>query len=459
MTAQDKDDPAGRPAFGSGRPTVESDHWRSLQVTVPQPVGQIHPPPWMTAPESRAVLDALSARGHEVRFIGGCVRDAILNRPPGDIDLALAPAPHQVIDLLGAAGVRAIPTGIDHGTVTAVVGPMHFEITTLRIDVETDGRRARVAFTDDWQADAARRDFTINALSATTDGAIYDYFGGLEDLGHGIIRFVGEPEARISEDALRLLRFFRFYAHFGRPPADGAALDACRARAAAVTALSGERVRGEILRTLMAADPADVFELMANVGVLGHVLPEAGQPERLRLLSWLETRALRLDTVTPDGTRRLAALLATNREGALAVAERLRFSNRERDRLVLAAAPPVVVDPEAEDADIARFLHRLGAEAMRDIALITWAGERLLMPRLSPDRTRAWIGLIERIDAWQPTPFPLKGRDALALGIARGPRIGQVLGQVQSWWEADGCRASREDCLDRLRAIVNSGPA
>ena len=184
-----------------------------------QPVGKLHPQPWMTAPETRLVLEALAEAGCEVRFIGGCVRDAVLKRPVRDIDLALPLPPDQVINLLRQAGIKVIPTGVDHGTVTAVVSSMHFEITTLRMDVETYGRRAKVAFIDDWSADAARRDFTFNALSCTPDGDIYDYFDGLEDLGHGRVRFVGDARDRIGEDVLRLLRFFRFYAHYGRPPA------------------------------------------------------------------------------------------------------------------------------------------------------------------------------------------------------------------------------------------------
>ena len=225
---------------------------------------QAAPQPWMTAPQTRLVLDALGREGTEVRFIGGCVRDAVLKRPVRDIDLALPLSPQRVMTLLRRANIKAIPTGIDHGTVTAVVDAMQFEITTLRMDVENYGRRAKVAFIDDWSADAARRDFTFNALSCTPDGDIYDYFGGLEDLGHGRVRFVGSARERIAEDVLRLLRFFRFYAYYGRPPPDEEALSACREWAERVQTLSGERVRVELFRTLMATDPADVFQLMRD---------------------------------------------------------------------------------------------------------------------------------------------------------------------------------------------------
>lgn len=203
-----------------------------VSVPITEPVGKIPPQPWMDAPETREVLEALSAGGVKVRFIGGCVRD-LFKRPVRDIDIASPEPPEQIMAKLRNAGIKVIPTGIDHGTVTAVVDKASFEITTLRVDVETDGRRAKVAFTDDWVADAARRDFTFNALSCTPVGDVYDYFGGLEDLGRGCVRFVGRASERIAEDVLRLLRFFRFYAHYGRPPPDQEALAACRERARA----------------------------------------------------------------------------------------------------------------------------------------------------------------------------------------------------------------------------------
>src|SRR5690606_37975346 len=194
---------------------------------------------WMTAPQTRAVIDALTQDGGQVRFVGGCVRDALLGRPVKDIDIATPDPPETVIERLTRAGIRTVPTGIDHGTVTAVIGQKHFEITTLRHDVETFGRRARVAFTADWEADAARRDFTINAISAEPDGSLHAPFGGAADLAAGRVRFVGEPEARIREDVLRLLRFFRFHAWYGRGEPDREALEACGRLAHLLPTLSG----------------------------------------------------------------------------------------------------------------------------------------------------------------------------------------------------------------------------
>ncbi len=444
--------PAGR-AIGHGGDGVETMPAESAPHGS-EGVGTLPPQPWMVAPETCAVLDALSAEGADVRFIGGCVRDAILKRPIRDIDIALAEPPEKVIELLKSAGIRTIPTGIDHGTVTAVVGKMQFEITTLRVDVETDGRWAKVAFTDSWSLDAARRDFTINALSCTRDGSVYDYFNGLQDLGNGWVQFVGNARDRIAEDRLRLLRFFRFYAYFGHPPPDPQALDACREMAPGLHNLSGERVRVELFRTLMAPDPADVFLLMRDYGVLQHILPEAGDVSRLRSMIWLESRAIRMDSVEPDPVRRLAALLDTDVSGAGRVAGRLKMSNQEKLRLVALVARHHPVSPDAGERAVRRALHHLGPDRVRDLALLNWAGELTLTARLPHERTQAWIGLLEAADTWKPLAFPLRGRDVMDTGIEHGPRVGDLLETVEAWWEEGDYRASRRHCLDHLKGLV-----
>jgi poly(A) polymerase len=445
----------GVPPGGERRADV---YGRDLAVAPAQPIGQIEAQPWMTRAETRAVLAALTADGAEVRFIGGCVRDAVLKRKIRDIDLALARPPAEVMKLLGGAGIRVVPTGIDHGTVTAIVAGVPFEITTLRVDVETDGRRARVAYTDDWIADAARRDFTINALSCTPEGAIYDYFNGLNDLGRGRIRFVGDARERIGEDVLRLLRFFRFYAHYGKPPPEADALAACRIMAERLPLLSGERVRVEILRTLMSEHPADVLELMRDNHVLAHVLPEAGDLGRLRQLTWLEGPGLPSGAVAPDAIRRLAAVVATDEEGSRRIAERLRLSNQQRDRLATLVEPPVRIDADTDRAGLQRALYRYGAATMRDVALLAWSSERAAVGVMPSARSRAWLDLLARIGSWEPVRFPLKGRDALACGVERGPEIGRLLREVEAWWETDGFRADRAACLDRLRQLLAERP-
>ena len=300
-----------------------------------QPSDRLDPQPWMTAPETVAVMAALSAAAGEARFVGGCVRDALLGRKVRDVDIATHEPPERVMNLLKRAGIKAIPTGIKHGTVTAVTGAKHFEITTLRRDVETYGRHAKVEYTDDWQADAARRDFTMNALFCGADGTIYDPFGGLADLRAQRVRFVGDPETRIREDVLRLLRFFRFHAHYGKPPPDAAALAACRSLAPLLPTLSGERICAETLKLLSAPQPADVIDLMGETGVRAHFLPEATRNDRLRALVAIEGSAPRDLVPRTDPLRRLAALLdgsEAERAGGGDAAALLECGARPADR-------------------------------------------------------------------------------------------------------------------------------
>lgn len=430
-----------------------------LQVLSPNPdaFGKIAPQPWMTAPETEAVFEALTAEGTEVRFIGGCVRDAILRRPIRDIDIATPDTPQKVMELLEKADIHVIPTGIDHGTVTAVVEGVPFEITTLRVDVETDGRRAKVAFTNDWIADASRRDFTINAFSCNMAGDVFDPFNGLDDLAYGRVRFVGNARERIEEDVLRLLRFFRFYATYGRPPADEAALAACRAEAHKLPILSGERVRVEIYRILMSPNPADVVALMRGYDVLEHVLPEtSGDVGPLRVMSWLDTRAIVVESVKPHPVRRLASLLGAKvgKSEADAIAERFKMSNHHKHRLERMLAPRFDLSPETDERTLRRALHHLGAEAVRDAALVAWARERAVDPRQPHERTERWIGLIGAADAWTDVLFPLRGRDAMDLGIPHGPEIGRLLKRVETWWEDEDFRPDFEACRKKLSAEI-----
>lgn len=427
-----------------------------LAVGSTEPTGKIALQPWLTAPETKAVVDALTRDGQEVRFVGGCVRDAVANRPVKDIDIATPDPPEKVIQLLEAAGIKVVPTGLAHGTVTAVVGDHAFEITTLRVDVETDGRRAKVAYTADWVADARRRDFTINALSSTPAGDVYDPFDGLGDLAHGRIRFVGRARDRIEEDVLRLLRFFRFYATYGRPPANQDALAACRALAPRLSELSGERLRSEMLQILTAPEPAAIIVLMRGERVLEHVLPEATEIGRLRAVHWLATRAIKIDSVTPDAIRALAALIGDHPRAAEAVAERFRLSRREKGRLVALAEPAGLV-PDMDAAARDRALRRLGPDLFRDHVLLLWAGEVAEQSRLAPERTQGWIDLIAAADAWQAKVLPIKGRDVTALGVQAGPRVGRLLEAVEAWWEAGGYTADREACLAKLKELVAAG--
>ena len=406
----------------------------------------IAPKDWMTAPATRAVMDALRADGNEARFVGGCVRDMLMNRAVGDIDIATDAAPERVIQLLTKAGLKAVPTGIAHGTITAVSEGKPFEVTTLRRDVETFGRHARVAFTDDWAEDAARRDFTINALSLTVDGRLFDPFGGLTDIKTGRVRFVGEARARIEEDVLRLLRYFRFFAYFDRPPPDPDALAACAALAPKLPTLSGERVRAELLKLLAAPDPGPTFDLMARERILDHVLPEADDVPRLAALTAIETGILQR---VPDALLRLAAVLVGGGPAAMDVAVRLRLSNKERARLAaLATSAPIA--PPMDERTMRRLLQRLGAEPFADHVLLNWAEAR--MKGTADDR--AWRSLFEAARAWTAISFPIRGEDALTLGLAPGPDVGELIRAVEEWWADQDFRADRAACLAQLKVLA-----
>jgi len=409
----------------------------------------------MQAAPTRAVVAALTREGQTVRFVGGSVRDALLGRPVGDVDIATPDCPETVMRLIGEAGLVAIPTGIRHGTVTVVADGVPFEITTLRRDVETFGRYARVAYTDDWEADAARRDFTFNAIFCGIDGTLFDPCAGIPDLRQGRVRFVGEPAQRIKEDLLRLLRFFRFLAHYGRAAPDRAALAACREYAPGLPALSGERIRTEILKLLAAPDPAPILDLMRREGILAHVLPEGTEIARLRALTRIELESEGepdSEGMGPDPLRRLAAVLAADATGLASVASRLRLSNAERTRLMAMLAPGAYPAPEDLAPDRGAQLHRLGRARYADRLMIAWAGERMIAPAGPRDsRYREMLRLATR---WRPKTLPVTGADVQALGIAPGPEIGRLLAELENWWIAEDFVPDRRQALAKLRALA-----
>jgi poly(A) polymerase len=387
--------------------------------------------PWMTEDSTRAVLGALGPG--MARFAGGAVRDAFLGRSIADIDIATPLVPDEATRRLEASGIKVVPTGLSHGTVTAVVPPRHFEITTLRRDVETYGRHARVAFTARWDEDAARRDFTMNALFLDGEGRVFDHVGGLADLRAGHVRFVGEPRQRIREDVLRLLRFYRFYAHYGRGAADPGARAAARELRDLLPRLSAERVAAEMKRLLAAPDPMPAIALMVDDGVLAVALPEARDPGRLRGLVALEQ--------TPDPLRRLAALAVTDEASAESVVRRLKLSAAERDRLAVIAAHLPAFDLGADDRAQRRALYRLGADLYADLVRLRAAETG------DAARARSLLGVAL---ATEPQRFPLKGRDVTARGLAPGPAVGALLQAIEAWWEEGDFRADRRACLAEL---------
>ncbi len=392
---------------------------------------------WVRAPATRKVLAALTEGGQPARFVGGCVRDTLMGRPIADIDIATPMLPDAVIDAVSASGLKAIPTGLDHGTVTVVADGRPFEVTTLRRDVETDGRHAVVAFTEDWEEDAARRDFTVNALSADQSGRVYDYFGGVEDARAGRVRFVGDPVRRIEEDVLRLLRFFRFYAQLGTPPPDAAALEACRGMAGRIDTLSGERVRVEVLKLLATPNPLPAWRLMIDTGVSANTIGEPGDVDRLAGLVSVEADA--------DPVRRLAALLTVGPDGAARLAERLKTSRAERERLVALSGRGDRIDPAMAPQALREVVYRLGSALARDEILLA----RAAAP--GDDRLKA---LASQADGWTPPEFPLKGRDALSLGMASGPGVGDLLQAIEEDWIAGDFKADRAALLEELKRRI-----
>jgi poly(A) polymerase len=398
---------------------------------------------WLRAAASRKVLAALGADGHPARFVGGCVRDGLLGLPDvgRELDLATPEPPEQVIRLLERAGLPAIPTGLAHGTITTVADGRRFEVTTLRRDLACDGRHAEVAFTDDFAIDAARRDFTINAMSCDAAGRLYDYFGGRADLAAGRITFVGDAAARIAEDYLRILRFFRFFARYGRPPADAEALAAMRVAAAELHRLSGERIQAEMLKLLDADDPLPALRLMAETGVLGETIPGPVGLERLARL---------LEVVPESGSLvRLAALLRPPPGGHAAaeqVAERWRMANRDAARLLAMTQEPLP-DLRASASERARDLHRLGAERYADLV-------RLAAADVAGAPPAALAEALAAAATWEPKRLPVGGADILALGVPAGPRVGAVLAALEAWWVAHDFAPDRAACLAEARRLV-----
>src|SRR5438874_124307 len=373
---------------------------------------KLDPEKWRAIRGMARVLDALGADEGLTRYVGGAVRDELLGLPVNDVDLATRLRPEEVIERLEKVRVKAVPTGIDHGTITAVSDGHPIEVTTLRRDVSTDGRRATVAFTDDWKADAARRDFTINALSADPrTGEIFDYFGGLDDLQHRHIRFIGDALQRIAEDHLRILRFFRFHARFGSGDPDAAALEACTRRANDLMGLARERIADELLKLLAVTDPAPTVAIMLGHRILRPVLPEIS-PERMHDLTALV--AAERASLGSNPLRRLAALLPRDPMIAEDVTSRLRLSNKARKRVGCAAGTEPFSSPQA-------LAYCVGTDC---------AVDRLLLAGKTADAAM--------IAKWKPPKLPISGGALIARGLPEGPIVARTLRQIENCWIENG---------------------
>ncbi len=398
--------------------------------------------PWMTSPETRAVLDALG----EARFVGGVVRNALLGRDVSDIDIATPLAPDEVTKKLEAAKLKAVPTGIEHGTITAISHGRPYEVTTLRRDVSTDGRRAVVAFTQDWAEDAQRRDFTMNALYADAKGEVFDTVGGIADLKAGRVRFVGDPAMRIREDYLRILRLFRFHAWYGKGELDKTGLQAAAAGKAGLQKLSGERIAKEMVQLLMAEDPVPVLRSMAATGILSEILPGELNIPRLERLVAIDAN----NFFAPDSILRLAALLPDRAAAANGIADRWKLSNADRDRLIDLAGNTDKIVSYLSIREVRKLLYKLETARFKDRIFLKWAED--------PKETNfiQWRALLAMADAWQRPKFPLDGGNVMAAGVPQGPLIGKILGEVEEWWIDSDFIEDEFSLAERLKAVVQA---
>ena len=380
---------------------------------------------WLKEPQLQRLLAALG----EARVAGGAVRNALLGEPVEEVDVACAHAPEKVGELAVAAGFSVHPTGLEHGTVTVAREGRAFEVTTLRHDVETDGRRAKVAFTGDWEADARRRDFTINAIYCAADGEIFDYVGGRQDIAARRVRFVGEPEARITEDYLRILRFFRFHARYGTGAPDAAGLAACARHKAGLQRLSPERVRQELLKLLVARGAVAALADMEAAGI--HLLPEADFDSFARMAG-LDA----MEQLSPDAMLRLAALAPR-----MDMKEALRLSNAQARRLEEIAAAPAL-SPGLRERERRQILYALKPALWRDVVRVSWA---------RAGSGEGWRELHDLPERWEVPAFPVKGADLAALGLKPGPEMGAALAALEDWWLAHDFAPDRVALLQHFQ--------
>ena len=409
---------------------------------------------WFRDPGLRRIMDLLNAADGEARVAGGAVRNALMGLPVGDIDIATTLRPEEVVERAKAAGIKAVPTGIDHGTVTLVLDGQGFEVTTLRRDVETDGRHAQVAYGTDWQVDAERRDLTVNALYADAAGEVIDLVGGLADIETRNVRFIGDAEARIAEDYLRVLRFFRFFAYYGKGRPDAEGLRACARAKDKLGMLSAERIWSETKKLLAAPDPSRALLWMRQTGVLTAILPETEKwgidavhalVAAEQAMSWTPDPILRLAAIVPDVPERLEAM-----------ARRLRMSNAEAARLQAWAMTPPLPD-EVTDVGFDRILYRHGIEGVRMRLRLGLAKARASAQEnpIAMRKSARLSVLSGRCDAYRRPIFPLSGADVLAAGVPAGKRVGEVLGALEALWVERNFALDRDELAARLEQMVS----
>jgi poly(A) polymerase len=399
---------------------------------------RLDPQPWMTSPAVRRVLAALEdVKPESARFVGGCVRNALLGEPVADVDIATSLTPDLVEKAMLAAGIAVHPTGIEHGTLTVVASHQPFEVTTLRRDVETDGRRATVAFTEDWAEDAQRRDFRMNALYAAPDGEVFDPTGGgLDDVAQRRIVFVGDPAIRIREDYLRILRFFRFFAWYGQGAPDAAGLAACASLRAGLDGISAERIWMETKKLFAAHDPLRAMTAMEKSGVFAQLFPQAKGLDLLRKLVALEASA----SLAPDPMARFLALFWKHSKAVQVASNQLKMSNEERQRLNWAAQDETPIHADMTPQEMRRALYKIGAGVFRDRVLLQWA----------QDGSNTWAKLYADAGSWQRPTMPASGEDLLARGVPEGPAVGEALRKLETAWIDSDFTLERDALLSKL---------
>lgn len=402
-----------------------------------------HTYPFLNDAGVTAILAALPVGS--TRFVGGCIRNALWGLPVADIDMATTLSPQDVQTALKAASIKTVPTGIDHGTLTAVVSGKPYEITTLRRDVETDGRRAVIAFTEDWAEDAQRRDFTVNALYADVDGQIYDPTGeGLADIEARRFRFVGDADARVTEDYLRILRLFRFVAWYGEDAKiTKEALTACRENRRGLKSLSAERVWSEIKKLLSARDPVRSVRIMLQHDVLDTLLPEASNVDGLVALVALEVR----EGLQPDPLLRLMAMMGRDALSASLLAKRLKLSNKEAARIKDWASDPETLSHDMPERARMQAIYRSGKQAILDRARLRAAGAEAAI------ESAHWMVLADLAMGWKPPTFPVRGADLMAVGVPKGPALGKALTALEALWVRSGFSTEKPQLLAALKLL------
>ena len=399
-------------------------------------------------PDAQKVLGVLNGVEPDcARLVGGCVRDAVLGRSAHDLDIATQLEPEAVMAALQTAGIAFAPTGLAHGTVTAIPSGKPVEVTTLRRDLSTDGRHAEIAFTRDWAADAARRDLTMNALYCDAAGQVHDPMGtGLADARAGRVRFVGDADSRVQEDYLRILRFFRFHAFYGKGPLDPQALAACARHRDGITRLSVERVWHELKRLLGATNPGPVVEAMAQTGILPVVLPEAHGLSVFRHLLEIDTSLF----LEPDPLQRLMGLLPRDPTAVAGLASRLKLSKAEADRLLAWAGDETRIVSYLSAREVRRALYWLGEQLYLDRVRLAWAEDA------EPRRTSQWRAMIALANGFVAPRFPVSGEQVLAAGARPGPAVGQILRELERWWVDQDFTEDEMGLVERLKALVQA---